>query len=61
MPDRDLVDLLGEHRDLVGRRRETDPGTPERAAVDEELQTVQHEIRFWSDETPDETPDRPKT
>ena len=46
----DLEDLLSSLREIADRRAATEPGTEERADLDDALRAVQNRILYWSDD-----------
>jgi hypothetical protein len=57
MESGDLERLLSNLRDIADRRSASDPGTEERAELDEALRAIQDRILYWSDDDPPgETP-----
>ena len=52
----DLEHLLNNLREIADRRAATEPGTEERAELDDALRAVQDRILYWSDDLPDEAP-----
>jgi len=52
MDSGDLERLLSDLRKIADRRSASDPGTDERAELDEALRAIQDRILFWSDEDP---------
>jgi hypothetical protein len=57
MDSGDLERLLSNLREIADRRAATEPGTEERAELDEALRAVQDRILYWSaDDLVDEAP-----
>jgi hypothetical protein len=52
----DLEHLLNDLREIADRRAATEPGTEERAELDDALREVQDRILYWSDDLQDEAP-----
>ena len=48
----DLEHLLSNLREISDRRAATEPGTEERAELDEALRAIQDRIVSWSDDDP---------
>ena len=47
-----LEDLLSNLREISDRRAATEPGTEERAELDDALRAIQDRIVYWSDDDP---------
>ena len=57
MDSGDLERLLSNLREVADRRAATEPGTDERAELDETLRAIQDRILYWSDDdVPGEAP-----
>jgi len=57
MDSGDLERLLSHLRQIADRRSASDPGTDERAELDDALRAIQDRILYWSeDDPPDEAP-----
>ena len=56
MTSGDLEHLLAALREVSDRRAAAEPGTDERAELDDQLLAVQDRIRYWSDDQDDDAP-----